>query len=201
MSLSNRSRFTPSSARRFITGGAAVVFGVLSLTACQFRPLYGELPTSNQTGKATGTVQQELASVDIAISSYASASGIDRATQVMKNELTYGFRGAHPLTHKKYDLKIQADKIISSVGVQALADVPSAYSLTINTSFILVDSQTEKTLYTGRSFAEASYDFSSQRFANERAERNAEDRAVKVVAKDIQVRLASYFATHEKAQD
>ncbi len=67
--------------------------------------------------------------------------------------------------------------------------------MTMNTTFVLSDIATRKTLMTGKSFATASYDFSNQRFANLRAKRDAEERAAKAVAQDIQARIAGYFAT------
>ena len=65
----------------------------------------------------------------------------------------------------------------------------------MNATYVLSDRATDKTLTTGRSFASASYDFSTQRFANLRAKRDAEERVAKTVADDIQSRIAAYFAT------
>ena len=47
----------------------------------------------------------------------------------------------------------------------------------------------------GTTFARASYAASLQRFANIRAQRDAEDRAAKVLAEQIRTRIAGYLAT------
>ena len=49
---------------------------------------------------------------------------------------------------------------------------------------------------TGQTFARVSYDIpgQQQRFARSRGQRDAENRAAKVIADSIQSRLASYFS-------
>lgn len=162
------------------------------LSACQVRPLYGTLPGTQ--AQAT-PVQDKLAAIEI--------ESIDNTTSVesdakreLYNELTFLFeRGAEP-PQKLYRLKILMDLNVAEVGVEELTDVPAAYTMTANATFVLEDKATETTLMTGKSFATASYDFSNQRFANIRAKRNARLRAARVVANDIQARIAGYFATH-----
>ena len=50
-------------------------------------------------------------------------------------------------------------------------------------------------MVTGATFARVSYDIpgQQQRFASARGQRDAEDRAAKVIAENITARLASYF--------
>ena len=83
----------------------------------------------------------------------------------------------------------------SEVGVEQFSDVPSAYTTTMNSTFVLSDLATDETLMTGRAFKSASYDFSNQRFANTRAYRDAQERVAKAVADDIAARIAGYFAS------
>ncbi|WP_068310835.1 LPS assembly lipoprotein LptE [Polycladidibacter hongkongensis] len=196
MSLFNRLYQNTKSNRRAMLGGAAVIVCALAVSACQMRPLYGSLPSTSTNGAQHEAVQDMLAATDISISSYGSSQDVSRASQYMRNQLIYGFnRGAQqPLP--KFKLEIIADKTLSEVGIENLADVPSAYNLTINTTFTLSNIESGKSLYLGRSFASASFDFSNQRFANTRAERDAENRAADMVAEDIQARIAAYFATH-----
>lgn len=170
-----------------LTLGAALVAG-----ACQVRPLYGSL------GGPAGTspVAEEFAAIDIdTVEATTSTENLERVGQVLRNELIFGFRRGREAAAPRYRLKIIIDRPLNEVGVERLADVPSAYSVTVNASYVLSEIGTGRTVTTGRAFGSASFDFSSQRFANLRAERDAEDRAAKVVAGNIQTRLAGFFAS------
>ena len=59
----------------------------------------------------------------------------------------------------------------------------------------MVELATGKTAVSDSTFAHVDYDIpgSQQRFAKQRAQRDAEDHAVQVVAEAIRNRLASYF--------
>jgi LPS-assembly lipoprotein len=165
--------------------GAALAAG-----ACQVRPLYG---TVGATGSSP--VAEEFSAIDIDTVETASSVDLDRVGQVLRNELIFGFRRGREGAEPRYRLKILIDRPLSEVGVERLADVPSAYTVTVNATYVLSEIGTGRTVTTGRAFGSASFDFSSQRFANLRAERDAEDRAAKLVAGDIQTRLAGFFAS------
>ena len=65
----------------------------------------------------------------------------------------------------------------------------------INATYSLVEIATGKSVVTGQTFARVSYDNpgQQQRFANARGQRDAENRAAKVISDNIKSRLASYF--------
>lgn len=176
------------SRRRFLRIAlSATLIGSVA-AGCQVRPLYGTLNTPG--GQA---VPAELAAIDIDPISERYAD--EDAARVLYNELTFRFERGAEAPEKRYRLKILMDLNSSEVGVEQLSDVPAAYTMTMNTTFVLSDIASGATLTTGKSFATASYDFSNQRFANLRAKRDAEARAAKAVAEDIQARIAGYFAT------
>lgn len=165
---------------------------VMTLSACQVRPLYGT--STGEFGGGTSPVTAEMAAIDL--DSIPSQFANDDASRVLYNELIYRFeRGAGSPEKKRYRLKVLMDVGSSEVGVERFADVPSAYTTTMNSTFVLSDLNTDETLLTGRAFKSASYDFSSQRFANTRAYRNAQERVAKAVADDISARIAGYFAS------
>ncbi len=180
-------------------GKSAIKFAALAtvsllplLGGCQVRPLYGTFYTP--LGVAVAPVQDELAAIEIGTVKTADTVDLDRVAQVLRNELIFGFRRGGSGLPPRYRLEIILGKQQMEVGVERLADVPASYTVTMNASFVLSDYATGRTEMTGRSFATASYDFSSQRFANVRAERDAENRAAKVIATDIQARIAGHFA-------
>jgi len=65
----------------------------------------------------------------------------------------------------------------------------------VNASYSLVEIATGKVVVRDSTIAEVDYDIPGpqQRFAKQRAQRDAEDRAVQLVADTIKNRLASYF--------
>jgi len=73
---------------------------------------------------------------------------------------------------------------------------PDVQQFGINVSYTLVEIATGKPVVSGTTFARVSYDNpgQQQRFANARGQRDAENRAAKVISDNIKARLASYFA-------
>ena len=65
----------------------------------------------------------------------------------------------------------------------------------INASYTLTEIGTKKVVVNSQTFSRVSSDVPGlqQRFAHQRAQRDAEDRASKVIAEQIRSRLASYF--------
>jgi len=159
--------------------GSLLIAG-LTLGGCNVRPMYGTLPGG-------GTAMDELRAIDI-------EAADDRVEQVVRNELIFAFTGGGEAAAPRYRLRLFLTKLEADLGVEKFSDVPAAYLMRLSANFVLLDAASGKTLLTGKSFANASYDFSTQRFANVRAERDAEDRAARVIADDIRTRIASYFA-------
>ena len=156
----------------------------LALAACQVRPLYYE------GAAATGGGSPVAALAEIVVEEPRT-----RAEQLLRNELVFQFRGRGGSANAaRYGLRTIVSTSTDNLAVELEEDLPAAVLLTMNATFILSDESSERTLLTGSSLGTASYDFSSQRFANVRAERDAMERAAKVVAQNIAARIAAYFA-------
>lgn len=171
--------FPRRAALRGVAAGAALLLAA-SLGACNVRPMYGELSTG-------ATVMDDLKAIDI-------EQADDRIEQKVRNELIFAFTGGGYASDPRYRLRIILTRLEGDLGVEEFNDVPAAYMMHVSANFYLLDKETGRQLMTGKSFANTSYDFSTQRFANVRAKRDAEDRAAKVIADDIRTRIASYFA-------
>ncbi|MGX1499343.1 LPS assembly lipoprotein LptE [Roseibium aggregatum] len=189
MSLFNNLFLNSGALRRaaLCAGFAAVV----TLGGCQVRPLYGS--STGDFGSAPSAVASELAAIEL--ESISSQYANNDAARVLYNELTFRFERGAGSGAKKYRLKVLMDVGSAEVGVEQFSDVPSAYTTTMNSTFVLSDQATDETLMSGRAFKSASYDFSNQRFANTRAYRDAQERVAKAVADDIAARIAGYFAS------
>jgi LPS-assembly lipoprotein len=170
---------SPDPSRRAV---AAALLAAGLLAGCtNVQPLYGSL------GGKTG-VGQTLKSVDIALTD-------SRISQHLRNELIFAFTGGGDPDKPVYRLNLRVTDVSVPVGVERLEDIPAAYLLQLQASYTLVEIATGTTLTNGTSFANASYDFSQQRFANVRAQRDAENRAANLIAADIRTKIAAFFAT------
>ena len=168
---------------------SAILLGLaLAVAGCQVRPLYYDAASGGPRSP-----QPELLAV-------AVDPPRDRTEQVMTNELKFLFRGdgSSPVD-PRYRLRFVVDASDDNLAVEVEEDLPAAVLITLNATFILSEIATERTLLTGASTATASYDFSSQRFANVRAEKNARERAAKSMAENIAGRIAAYFAAKRSA--
>ena len=153
----------------------------LGLSACQVRPLYSSTTASGQS------LSTELSSVDI-------AEAKTRLEQEIRNSLVFAFTGggepAAPAYKLSFDVKKSSDDLTIESGT-GLATT-TRVSLTANYQLIRLSDKTVTTK--GSSFFTAEYARSTQRFANDRASLDAENRAAEQIANDIQLRLSAFFA-------
>lgn len=162
---------------------AAIVAAALAIAGCQVRPLYLD--------QATGGPLSPVAD----LRSIVIDPPRNRTEQVLRNELLFLFRGdGGEADTPAYGLRTLVAANTDPVAVEREEDLPAAILVTLNSTFILTDLRSDETLLTGSSIATASYDFSSQRFANVRAEQEALDRAARQMAENIASRIAAYFA-------
>lgn len=125
----------------------------------------------------------------------------NRVEQVLSNEMNFLFRGdGGGPDQQAYRLRVLANTATDSLAVELEQDLPSAVLVTLNVTFVLSEIGTERTLLTGSATTTASYDFSSQRFANVRAARDAESRAARSMAEQLSARIAAYFAALRQKQ-
>ncbi|MBJ3777825.1 LPS assembly lipoprotein LptE [Acuticoccus mangrovi] len=162
---------------------AFLVAAALLVAACQVRPLY-----MDQTSGGPLSPVPDMRAVEV-------DPPRNRTEQALSNELLFLLRGdGGPADQARYRLRYITDFGTDPLAVELEEDLPAAVLVTLNVTFILTEIDTDETLLTGAAKATASYDFSSQRFSNVRAERDAATRAAKTAAENIATRLASYFA-------
>jgi LPS-assembly lipoprotein len=159
------------------------------LTAGCFQPMYAE--------HADGTpgLREKLMGVDLPPVGKANSSREARLGVEIRNALAfklYGNATGMPPTHR---LEIRFTTSRSSLMTDPATGLPSSENYGIDAQFNLIDIVTNKSVMTGTTFSHVSYDIpgSYQRFARERAYRDAEDRACQEVAEHIQTRLAAFF--------
>jgi LPS-assembly lipoprotein len=168
----------------------AVVLAAAGLTAGCFQPLYGTQPSA-----ATDSVRDKLAQIDVPVIPAVKGQPVSRIAVALRNSLQYGLNGAAGANAPTYTLKIGVAVTQLSVVVDITSGRPDAQVASIIAYYQLIETATGKPVLTDQTFAHVDYDIpgAAQRFAAQRALRDAEDRATEVVSGAIKNRLASYF--------
>ncbi|WP_375311809.1 LPS assembly lipoprotein LptE [Bradyrhizobium sp. A5] len=177
------------SARIRIAARLLAVAALAALTAGCFQPMYAE-----RTDGTPG-LREKLMGVDLPPIAKANASREARIGVEVRNALAfklYGTATGMPPTHR---LEIRFTTNKSSLIVDPNTGLPSSENYGIDAQYNLIEVVTNKSVMTGTTFSRVSYDMpgSYQRFARNRALRDAEDRAANEIAENITTRLASFF--------
>ena len=166
-----------------------VVAALGALTAGCFQPMYA----AHTDG--TPALREKLMGVDLPPIDKPNGSRDARLGVEIRNALAfklYGGAVGMPPTHK---LVIRFTTTRSSLILDPATALPSIENYGIDAQYNLVEVVSGKSMMTGSTFSRVSYDIPGQlqRFARQRAFRDAEDRACAEIAENIQTRLASYF--------
>src|SRR4051812_18806532 len=166
-----------------------VIAALSALTAGCFQPMYA----AHTDG--TPALREKLLGVDLPPVDKPNGSRDARLGVEIRNALAFKLYGAAtgmPPTHK---LVIRFTTTRSSLILDPTTALPSIENYGIDTQYNLIEIVSNKSVMTGSTFSRVSYDIPGQlqRFARQRAFRDAEDRAAQEIAENIQTRLASYF--------
>jgi LPS-assembly lipoprotein len=157
------------------------VFGALLLTlfvgGC-FRPLYGEAAHPGLTA--------ELQAIDI-------VPIPQRIGHYLGDDLSANLNGTGSNPQPKYTLTITVSQGSNTPTVTSQIGLANAVTLTANATFVLKRAGSGESLFTSQATAAAVTDRTSDRFANLRAQRDAEIRMAKSLADDIALRLAAFL--------
>jgi len=178
-----------SLARIRIAARLLAVAALAALTAGCFQPMYAE-----HTDGTPG-LREKLAGVELPPVEKPNASREARIGVEIRNALAfklYGEATGMPPTHR---LVLHFSTSRSSLLVSTTTGLPTSENVGLDAQFNLIEIATNKSVMSGSTFSRVSYDIpgSYQRFARERAFRDAEDRAADQIAENIQTRLASFF--------
>jgi LPS-assembly lipoprotein len=168
----------------------ALVLPISGLVAGCFQPLYADRSLNGGPALRDRLSAVEVLPVEAPPGTPTARIGVETRNQLLF-ELTGG--GAPiPPTHR---LKMSLSSQRMSVIVDLTSARPDLENYAIDAVYVLTDLATGKTVIEGRAAARVSYDIpgSQQRFARARGQRDAENRASKVIAEAIKQRLASYF--------
>ena len=168
----------------------AFVFALGALTGGCFQPLYGSPAVGSED-----SVRTKLSSIDIPEIKAADGTPDARVAVAIRNALLYDFDGGQTPTSPTYRLVVTISLGKYTVITSVTSGLPNAQIEVLNATLTLTEIATKKVVLQTSTFARGSFDIPGpeQRFAAQRATRNADDRAVDVLADNIRNRLASYF--------
>ena len=169
------------SRRSLVRGLCVLVAAAPALTACGadgFKPLYGA------TASGVG-VEQRLAKVD-----FSPIPG--RVGQRIRNELVFqtsGGTGEMPSLRLEVVIKETLTSTLVRIDGESLSQIYA-----IEASFRLINVNSKAVVFQGVSNARAGFERFQSIYSNVRAREDAENRAAKVIAEDIKIRLATYLS-------
>ena len=168
----------------------ALISAMAGLTAGCFEPLYGRSPTPD-----SDSVRDKLAQIDIPVIPARQGSPAARIAVSMRNALQYDLNGAAGANAPTHRLTMTVAPTSLTVIVDVASGRPTAEVDGVTVNYQLTEIATGKIVLRDTAFSHVDSDApgSQQRFAQQRAKRDAEDRAVIAVSEAIRNRLASYF--------
>jgi LPS-assembly lipoprotein len=168
----------------------AVVLAAASLTAGCWQPLYGTNPSVT-----TDSVRDKMAQIEIPPIPAIKGQPQARLAVSLRNSLQYALNGGAGPNAPTYTLKLNIGTTQLSIIVDVTSGRPDAQVDAVIASYTLIEMATGKVVLNDTTTAHVDYDIpgAAQRFAKQRAQRDAEDRATEVVSETIRNRLASYF--------
>jgi LPS-assembly lipoprotein len=168
----------------------AIVLAAAGLTAGCFEPLYGSRPSIDSE-----SVHDKLGAIEIAPIPARQGSPEVRLAVGMRNALQFDLNGAAGANAPTHRLNVTVQGTGMTVVVDPTSGRPTAQIAGVVASYQLVEIATGKLVVKDSSYAHVDYDIPGpeQRFVKQRAQRDAEDRAVQAVAEAIRNRLASFF--------
>ena len=151
------------------------IAAALSLGGC-LQPMYG--------GLAGQGLRAELAAIKV-------EPIPDRVGHYLANELIFALNGSGSEAPAKYRLLITVTEKVQTPLIDTISGRATAATLVVDANYKLVPVAGTDPVVQGTAFVAASYDRSSQRFANLRAARDAEIRTAKALSEQIHTRIAS----------
>ena len=166
--------------------GAACL--MMSLASCTVEPLNASRSYGNVSSDGTPSNVRAIMKT-ISISPVST-----RVAQQVRNNLLFELNGGKLVEGGRYNLKLGVTYGSRSLAIESDSLSPTSAQVAVTVNYELVDTTTNKEVAGGKRRAVASFDKTPQKFANERAERDAQNRAAKDVARQIRLAIGLSLA-------
>jgi LPS-assembly lipoprotein len=164
---------------------------IAGLLAGCFQPLYGRNPAV-----ADESVHDKLGEVLLAPIPARQGTPQARLAVAVRNALQYDLNGAGGAISPTHRLEVVVTPVDITVTIDPVTGRPTEEIGGLTATYQLVEITTGKIVVKDSTFAHVGYDIpgtGEQRFAKQRSQLDAQDRAAHVAADAIRNRLASYF--------
>jgi LPS-assembly lipoprotein len=161
--------------------GLAALLLAASVAGC-IRPLYAPISAGSSD---VGAVMRAIAIDPIP----------DRIGHYLGNDLIFAFNGTGSQVPPRYRLSVVLRQSVVAPLIDTVSGHASAGDLVVQADYKLVPIEGGEPIAAGTVTSFASYDRTSLRFANLRAARDAEIRNARVLAEQIQTRIAAVLAS------
>ena len=165
--------------RRLLAGFGSTCFGLLCVTGCEVRPLYGE---RRDTGRSTA---DEIAQVEI--KALPDRTG-QQFNNLLRDRLNPRGLPAEPL----YVLEIRLSETISELALRR-DETATRANLKLRADYQLRRKDDKRVVLNGFAQSVNSYNILESQFATQIAEQNARERGLRELSDDIRARLAVYL--------
>jgi LPS-assembly lipoprotein len=160
-----------------------VLFCVLSIAGCGFRPVYAPA----ESGEAIAA--DHLAAVRI-------EPLRDRAGQQLHNFLRDELNPKGQPTSPDYKLQIELSQRTETLAFRQ-DETATRANIIVNTAFVLRAADDDRVLYAGRLSSINSYNILDEQYPTDISAADALRRSLRELSQDIKLRLAVYFQTAE----
>jgi LPS-assembly lipoprotein len=154
----------------------------LGLAGC-VQPLYA--PTTISTQGVS--VREALASVDVPMIP-------DRLGHTLRNELVFLMEGRDSVGPKRYRLLIAASESVTATITTSATQRADSASVSGTANYRLLSIADNREIAAGTAISFATYNRNTQRFANLRAARDAQQRVARQLAEQIHIQIAAKLA-------
>jgi LPS-assembly lipoprotein len=167
-----------------------VACALAGLTAGCWQPLYGKPP-----GIDTDSAHDKFMMTEIPPIVATHGTPSERIAVGMFNALQFDLHGGATVSAPTYRLVVDVGTSKFTAVLNPVTGRPDTEIDSVIANYQLIEIATGKTVVRDNCFAHVDFDVpgDQQRFARQRAQRDAEDRAILVAAETIRNRLASYF--------
>ena len=161
-----------------------VALGVgVALVGCGFRPMLRQVEDTH--------VRTELAAIEV-------KTPTDRLGYLVRDNLLSQLNPAGVENPNRYRLQISLQRHVAALGIK-LDNTATRYNLTLTARFRLLDTATQRVLYSSIVRRVASYNAIQDPFAQLAAELAAEQNAAREVSNEIEIQLAIHFVRQAEA--
>lgn len=163
---------------------------VIALAACGFEPVH-----QNYGGRIIGA-ERNMAEIKLG----DIGGQKDRAEQLLKTNLDRELNISNSSVQKKYILDVTLTRSTEALGVKKDKEI-TRYKTTYHAYYVLRDISTSSKVTDGNSRVSGGYDAVNSDFATYAAEKDVDGRIMNELAKDIKLKLTSYFLANKKVMN